>query len=379
MFIRVLICLAIMLASSANIASAGKLGDLDRYVFVANRTSAEIAIIDSAVDEVVAHLTVDAIPDQFVLSEDLAKLVASHRQSKRLSIVDLQRLETEAVLDLGFDPQQLQLDPDSRQLAVGNSERGIVALVSLDRPGEIRRIAGLAEPGALMFGRGAENLFIASRSTGRISVVDMASARVVDEIELGGDDRENLEIKGVTDLSRTPGGGLGFALHGESGLMTIIDLSTRRPVETIRLPGPATRAFPTADSQYVLVPNERDRSVSMVSTWTYKETKRLPGTREMTGINTGILDSLAVVLGRHESVARLVSLEQGRQVAEISLPSHPETGISAEAGTKVYVALSGSHRVAVIDLIRQKLVKMIDGVGEQPWAVSMAGGLSYCH
>ena len=40
---------------------------------------------------------------------------------------------------------------------------------------------------------------------------------------------------------------------------------------------------------------------------------------------------------------------------------------------------SGTDRVAVIDMVARKLVKMIDGVGDQPWGVSSVGELSYCH
>jgi YVTN family beta-propeller protein len=43
------------------------------------------------------------------------------------------------------------------------------------------------------------------------------------------------------------------------------------------------------------------------------------------------------------------------------------------------VALSESDQVAVIDMRTRKLVKMIDGVGDEPWGATMLGALNYCH
>ena len=354
------------------------LDELARYVFIANRTSPEIAVVDTKTDTVTARLTVAAIPDRFVLSESQAKLIASHGRDKRLTIVDLRRLETETVLELGFEPRQLQLDPSGSVLAISGAKPDTVAILALDGIRERHRIGGIADPGYLVFDVRAERLLVASQSAPRITAVDVASGALLKEIDLAvgqGDDRP----AGVAHFVRTPGGTLAFALHGESGQLTAFDLKELRPVKTFGLPGPAERAFATADSQYILVPNERDHSVSMVSTWTLAESKRLPGAKGMSGVNTGMFESLAVVLSRDESKALIVGLDDGRQIAEIALPSLPETGITAEAGSKVYVALSGSDQVAVIDLARVKLVKTIDGVGRQPWAVSMAGGLSYCH
>lgn len=354
------------------------LDDLSRYVFIANRTSAEIVVVDTTTDRVAARLTVAAIPDQFVLSETQAKLVASHRNDKRLTIVDLRRLETEAVLDLGFEPRQLQLDPFGSVLAVSGAKPDTVALFALDDTRERHRTRKISDPGYLVFDVRAERLLVASRSAPRITAVDVNSGALLKEIDLDGG-QDNGQSEGIAHFVRTPGGTLGFALHGRSGRLTALDLYDLRPVKTFGLLGPAERGYATADSQYILVPNERDRSVSMVSTWTLAESKHLPGAKGMSGVNTGMFERIAVVLSRDESKALILDLDDGRQIAEIPLPSLPETAITADAGRKVYVALSGSNQVAVIDLMRFKLVKMIDGVGRQPWAVSMAGGLSYCH
>lgn len=362
----------LLLGSLLPAGPARALEDLADYVFVANRTSAEIAVIDTAVDRVVTQAVVADIPDQYVLSEAAGKLIASHRASKKLSIFDLRGFRLAQVLELDFDPEQLQLGPEGDRLAVSSGADGVVAWMPLDGSGELRRLA-VPDPGYMAFNRRGDLLFVGSRSHGRVHVLDLEGAMLAKEIDLG------TNGSGVTYLARTPGALLSFALHGESGVVSVIDLMAQSYMGALQLPGPAVRAFPTADSQFVLIPNESDGSVSKISTWSLKVRKSLPGAAAVSGINTGMFEQIGVVLDREENKARLIDLWSGAALNTLSLPGRPETGITTDAGRKVYVALSGTDRVAVIDLIEQRLAGMIEGVGDEPWAVSSPGGASYCH
>jgi YVTN family beta-propeller protein len=67
------------------------------------------------------------------------------------------------------------------------------------------------------------------------------------------------------------------------------------------------------------------------------------------------------------------------RAGEIALPGTPETGVTTPDGAKLYVALSDTDQVAVIDVRRRELVGTIDGVGDEPWGTMMAGTLNYCH
>jgi YVTN family beta-propeller protein len=117
----------------------------------------------------------------------------------------------------------------------------------------------------------------------------------------------------------------------------------------------------------------------LLSDGTVQEITRLPGAPGISGINTGMFDSVASALSRTDSRAVVLDLDERRAAGEVTLPSRPETGIIADEGRKLYVALSGSDQVAVIDMRRWMLTKLIDGVGREPWAVNMVGALSYCH
>ena len=350
--------------------------DLDRLVFVANRTAPEIAVVDSARDRLIGQLGVAGVPHQLVLSDQLGLLIASHLAPAALSIVDLRSGALQR-LELDVAPEQVEVSPAGDLVAIASGRHDAVLLLSLEDRHATRRIDDLAQPGDLVFDRAGDRLFVASRARAEVAVIEVAAARVVARIALAGGADE--DPGGVRALTRTPGGELAFALHGENGRVGVIDLRARRYLKTIALPGPALQAYPTANGQHVLVPNGRDGTVSLISTWSLAESARLPGAAAVSGINTGMFDTLAVVISRDGDKAVLLDLLERRPLGEIALPARPETGVSAAAGTKLYVALSASDQLAVIDLRERRLLATIDGVGDQPWAVTMANALSYCH
>jgi YVTN family beta-propeller protein len=105
----------------------------------------------------------------------------------------------------------------------------------------------------------------------------------------------------------------------------------------------------------------------------------LPGAEDMTGINTGWFETLAFVIGRADNKLVVLDLVAMEAVGEIALPGTPETGVTSPDGKTLYVALSDTDQVAVIDVRRRELVKTIDDVGDEPWGAVMAGALNYCH
>jgi YVTN family beta-propeller protein len=366
-------------------ASAGALDTPERYVFVPNRSSADVAVIDTATDTVVTRLPVGNVPHQVAISEVTGKLVASNTADDTISVIDLASLAT-TTLRLDHEPEHMELDPSERLLAVGNIGAGTVSLVGLDPLEEIARVDGLFAPHNLTFSPDGSRLYVANLAADHVSVIDIASAKVVDEIRVAepstvasADRQADAEFQGIINVTRTPDGRLGFAAHGEGNRMAVLDLRTGALKASIELGSLPWRAYSTADGRYMLVPNNGERTVSVVSTASLEEVARLPGAEDMTGINTGWFETTAVAISRGENKALVYDLEAMTKVGEIALPFAPETGVTTPDGTKLYVALSGTDQVAVIDLRKRALIRTIDDVGDEPWGVTMIGTINYCH
>ncbi|MEO1017264.1 MAG: hypothetical protein AAFY56_06165, partial [Pseudomonadota bacterium] len=248
------ISLFFLLLASIATASADEFlpGDISNYVFVGNRTTPDIAIIDSRRDEVVAQIALGAIADAYVLTGSGTKLIASHLDDRALTIYNLAAQHIERVVELPFPPDEIELHPAGDILAVTSPDAAALALVPLDDGGPVIHPLEGFQPSDMMFGKNGETLLVASDDHNHILVLDAASADLIEDITVS----EN-----TVALTRTPGGQVGFALHGESGKVSVLDLNNREHTATITLPGPAQQGFPTGNSLHILVPNARDRSV----------------------------------------------------------------------------------------------------------------------
>jgi YVTN family beta-propeller protein len=366
--------------------AATALEDAGRYVYVPNRASADVAVIDTVKDEVVARVPVGKVPHQVIVAETLAKLVASNTEDDTISVVDLKTLAVEATIKLGDTPEHMALSPNGVLLAVGNIGAGTVSLVSLAEVREVARVAGLIEPHNLTFSPDGTLIYVANLGADHISVIDVAKAEVVNEIPVteptplaaAGQDG-SAEFQGIVNVTSTTDGRFGFAAHGEGNTLAVIDLPSQRKVKDIALGELPWRAYGTADGRFMLVPNNGERTVSVISTASLEVVATLPGGADMTGVNTGWFDTTAFVISRGEDRIVVLDLVGMKGAGEIALPGMPETGITTPDGRKLYVALSEAGKVAVIDTRTRKVVKMIDGVGEEPWGATMVGAIGYCH
>jgi YVTN family beta-propeller protein len=288
-------------------------------------------------------------------------------------------------LRLGHEPEHMELSPDGVLLAVGNIGAGTVSLVSLREEREVARVDGLFEPHNLTFSPDGSLLYVANLGASHVSVIDVAKAAIIDEIKiseppaLAGKEGPGAEFQGIINVTATPDGRLGFAAHGEAGELAVIDLRTRAVKQRVALGELPWRAYSTADGRFMLVPNNGDRTLSVISTATLEVIATLPAAEDVTGVNTGWFETTAFALSRAGRKAVVYDLETMTGAGEIALPGTPETGVTTPDGTKLYVALSDIDQVAVIDIRARALIKTIEGVGDEPWGTMMTGTLNYCH
>ena len=365
--------------------SAQALEDLSQYVFVPNRASADVAVIDTHTDMVVAHVPTGRVPHQVAVSPILGKMAVTNTADNTVSVIDLATLVATTTVHLGHAPEHMAIDPSGEVLAVGNIGEGTVSLVSLREEREIARVGGLHEPHNMTFDPTGRRLYVGNLGASFVSVIDVPQARVAGEIAIGPDralasrDAGEDTYQGIINVTATPDGSLGFAAYGEGDGMAVIDLESGRTLKTLSLGDTPWRAFTTTDGRYMIVPNNGDETVSIVSTETLAEVARLPGAADMTGVNTGWFDSLAFVISRGDDKVLVIDLDTMTPAGEIALPGTPETGVVTADGAKLYVALSDAGTVAVIDVRAKAVVATIEGVGAEPWGAHMAGAVNYCH
>ena len=356
----------------------------EHYLFVPDRALPQVTVIDTNSDTVIAQIPVGKVPHQVTVSATLGKLVASNTADDTISIIDLKSFEIRATLKLGAAPEHMELSPGGELLAVGNIDGGTISLVSLSEEREIARVPGLNHPHNMTFSPDGSRLYVANLGAGYVSVIDVAQARIIDEIPVAeprlivanaGHD----EYQGIINVTASADGRLGFAAHGETGSLAVIDLVTGEKLRSLALGDRPWRAYGAAQGRYMVVPNNGEGTISVISTETLDVVATLPGAAGVTGVNSDPEGKTAFVISRTENKLVLIDLDKLAPAGEIALPGGPETGVISPHGEKLYVALSGVAKIAVIDVPGRKLLGMIDNVGKEPWGTTLAGADNYCH
>lgn len=374
---------AVTLAGFASLAPAHD--EFSSLLFVPNRASADIAVIDTKSDKLLKRIAVGKVPHQVAVSAPFGKIIASNTADNTVTLVDMASGDTQS-LTLAAEPEHMELSAAGDLLAVGNIGAGSVSFIAIGAGSEVARVDGLFEPHNLTFSADGKSLYVSNLGADHVTVIDTDSFTITKEIPVAEPtllasttDDSLAEYQGIINVTATIDGRLGFAAHGESNQMAVIDLDAGERITSIALGELPWRAYATADGRHMLVPNNGDKTISVIDTGSLEVVATLPGAEDMTGVNANDAGNTAYVISRGESKLVVLDLVTMTKRGEIALPGVPETGVVAPGQAKLYVALFSSDQVAVIDLAKGELVGTIDNVGDEPWGASMAGARNYCH
>jgi YVTN family beta-propeller protein len=374
---------AVTLIGFASLAPAHD--EFSKLLFVPNRASADVAVIDTESDKLLKRIAVGKVPHQVAVSAPLGKITASNTADNTITLVDMASGDSRS-LTLAAEPEHMELNAAGDLLAVGNIAAGSVSFIALDAGLEVARVEGLFEPHNLTFSADGGSLYVSNLGADHVTVIDTETFGITKEIPVAEPtllasttDESLAEYQGIINVTATIDGRLGFAAHGESNQMAVIDLDAGKRLTSIPLGELPWRAYATADGRHMLVPNNGDKTVSVIDTESLAVVATLPGAEDMTGVNGNDAGDTAYVISRGESKLVVLDLVTMTKKGEIALPGVPETGVVAPGQEKLYVALSSSDQVAVVDLLKGELTGTIDDVGDEPWGASMAGARNYCH
>ncbi len=359
--------------------TARALEDLLQYVFVANQGSSEVVVVDTDNDTVVDRIRLSSVPDEILLSEETRKLLSSNLADRTVTIMSLDSLRQEAVITLDFPPSRMRLGSDGRLLVVGDSDVGAVSIIDLATGQAIHRIDELEKPDYFIFGRDERFLYVASASAAKLEVVDVGSGEKRKDIPFVQDDTGKEGEAAVAALARTPGGQLGFVLRKDEAVMDVVDLRENSRIKSVALTGSVNRVYPSANNQYLIIPDNDSGDVSVFSTWSLRKLGAVSGAPDATSVSIALFDSVAFVVSRERNSVVAFSIDDRRKLADIPMPGTPVDSVVSVDGLKIYVALPDSGQLAVIDAIKLEVVSLIDNVGDRPVDVITVRDLSYCH
>jgi DNA-binding beta-propeller fold protein YncE len=357
-------------------------GDLESYVFIQSTTTPELTVIDAIKDVIVGRIKTTVVPDDILVAKEPKRIVYSNRANKSVHIYDLATQKDEAVFNLPFSPDNVVMSPDSFVLAMSDTNTGQFGIIDLSN----NRLTHVLDekfyrPSAIVFSDDSVFVFISDSLNGRITTIDTLSGAVLDpiQISLHADKVSDPEGNTLSAVTRTPNGVWGIVTEKLVGRVSVINFRNWSEFKVMAVGKGPSRAYGTADGQYMLIGNDVDRTVSVISTDNFDHEATLPGVDGVTSITTGFFETLAYVVSNKENKCVVIDLTKMEKVNEIALPGGPGEAVADVDGKKMYVPLHNTNELAIIDVYNQKIHKIIKNVADKPWGVAMATTNNYCH
>lgn len=388
-FVVCAVTLFSVLTDNASCAESKKNFDPKAVVFVTNRDSSDVAVIDMKSNAVIDRIPIGDFsnPHMAVATNDGKFLLATGTNSNFVAIIDLETREMTKVR-LGLMPEHFDITADSKFAYIGNMGIGEVSVVDIENKIEVSRIAGFFEPHGPVCIPGSDKVYVSNLGAHEVGIIDTKNPVLAKRIEVGSafamamvDMPDKLaEIVGIANPTLTPDGKFAYAADGDSNQVAVIDTATDNVIATIPVGDEPWRAYASPDGTKMLVPNNGDQTVSVIDTSSNKVIATFPGGEDMTGINFVNGGTKAYVISRGEGSLFVLDLKKMKEIKRIKIGEDLslETASTTPDGKTVYLASSRSNSVFVIDADTDEYTQ-IPNVGLSPWAITIVGGANYCH
>jgi PQQ-dependent catabolism-associated beta-propeller protein len=276
------------------------------------------------------------------------------------------------------------------RLYVSAEQDGVVIVVDPIRAAVVSRIPVGKRPRGLKLSHDGKLLFVAKSGSPRggpnvdesklppadrtadgIGVVDVASGRLVTTLP-GGQDPESFDL--------SPDGKLLYVSNEETAELSVLDVEAGKVLHSVPVGKQPEGVTVRPDGKVVYVTSEEDDLVVAVDTQTLKEIARIPTGKRPRSI--AFAKDLA-------STTAFVTNELGASVAVFDTKTHqvqkqipvvveggpeqrPMGAVFSADGKKLFVSTGRGGAVAVIDVGRREIIRMLPAVGARPWGIAVS-------
>jgi|GEM_PF-3428026 len=275
-------------------------------LYVANRDSTSVSVIDTATNSVIATVTVQAPPQCLAITSDGTRVYvtcASANPTDGVSVIDTATNSVIATILIPGDvfPQPLVITPDNASVYV-------------------------------------ENIFADT-----VSVIDTATNSVIATVAVG-----SLGTS-VQFLAITPDGTRVYVANQLSDNVSVIDTATNSVIATITV-GDAPRFLAsTPDGARVYVVNRNSSDVSVIDTATNSVATVVVGSFPQSFVSTPDGTRIYVACSGMPSLVSVIDTATNSVIATVVVGSSSQFLTITPDGTRVYVANTDSDNVSVVD------------------------------
>lgn len=302
---------------------------------------------------------------------DTGTLVVLNKGESTATFVDVASGDIVATLPTGRGPHELAMTSDGRW-AVSTDYGGSNTLTVFDvaEPRVVRTIdlSDHPRPHGALFLPGDTIVAVTSEASRTVALVNPFDGRIVSTIPTRADGSHMVAVTG--DGSTLYTGDIG------EGTVSRLDVASASKSRSYRVPAQPEAVTVSRDGSEVWVGSNAEGYVSVVDTETGEVDSSLSGFSWPYRILIVEDENLVVIPDLRRHHVRFVDYEGRRDIETLDLPGEGPQGVAlTDDGETLFLSLSRSGQVAVIDLDSFEVVRRIDvgptpdGIGWSPLVV----------
>lgn len=298
-------------------------------------------------------------------------LVVLNKGESTATFVDVASGETVATLPTGRGPHELAMTRDGRW-AVSTDYGGGNSLTVFDvaEPRVVRTIdlGEYPRPHGAFFLPGDTTLAVTSEASRNVILVNPFRGAVVGAIPTRAEGSHMVAVTG--DGSTLFTGDIG------EGTVSRLDVDSMSKTRSYAVPAEPEAITVTDDGSQIWVGSNAEGFVSVVNTETGEVDSALDGFEWPYRIRIVEDQGLVVIPDLGRNLVRFIDFEERQDIETLELPGEAPQGVTVTPdGETLFLSLSGSGQVAVVDLTSLEIVRRIDvgptpdGIGWSPLVV----------
>jgi PQQ-dependent catabolism-associated beta-propeller protein len=198
-----------------------------------------------------------------------------------------------------------------------------------------------------------------------IAVVDTATHKIVQVLHAGSDPEQFAVSRDGKRL---------FVANEDAATLSVVDVASGAVVERVSVGREPEGVAVTPDGRWILITNESDNSVSIIDTGTLKVVKSVQVGKRPRDVAFTPDGRTAYVSGEFDASVYRMSVPQGapvERVLELRKEARP-MGILLDSGrNRLYVSTGRGGSIAIIDSASHELLAEVQ-VGTRPWGIALS-------
>jgi YVTN family beta-propeller protein len=194
-------------------------------------------------------------------------------------------------------------------------------------------------------------LYVDNSNGQSVSVIDLNSLKVVEEINIGAPNIHGLALR--------PDGKMLFVTVESDHTLRFVDTTTSQVTATIKLTGRPNECAVTPDGKYVAVPIRDGDSVNIVDVLQQKVVKVLPIKEPHNAVSTNS-NRYLFVSSMGSNAVNIIDLKTMSYSAIVPAGGRPRPYVISSDGKTMYVAVSYLHGFDIVNIADKKVLERVE-------------------